>query len=249
MTEGINLNKNWIYKYGPLKHLEDTLIKNTLGFSKVSALNDPFETASIAHISMAGNSKEIRNEKSGMFHSEKNTFLNNSQISCFSRTPNEPLMWSHYADKHYGVCYCFDEDELMFYDGFASHFGDIIYSSHLPEIYFKEDNNTEEHWNRELHRVLMTKSLSWVYEKEYRIIRKKNITNTFRSQSLKAIIIGHNAVIWNKTRIFELIAKANESRDQKIEIYYACLSTRNFEIYINDKPSYIVSENTRTIEY
>ena len=70
----------------------------------------------------------------------------------------------------------------------------------------------------------------------------------FRSESLKAIIIGHNASIWNKTRILELIAKANESRDQKIEIYYAFLSTRNFEIFINDKRSSILSENTMTYE-
>ncbi|MFV8365846.1 hypothetical protein [Flavobacterium sp. XS1P27] len=74
MTEGINLNKNWIYKYGPLNHLEDTLIKNTLGFSKVSALNDPFEIASIANISMTGNSKEDRNEKSRTFHNKKTIF-------------------------------------------------------------------------------------------------------------------------------------------------------------------------------
>lgn len=248
MTEGINLNKNWIYKYGPLNHLEDTLIKNTLGFSKVSVLNDPFEIASIANITMTGNSKEDRNEKSGTFHNKKNDFLNNAEISCFSRTPNEPLMWSHYADKHYGVCYCFDELELTIVDGLTAHFGDVIYSSHLPEIYYTEGNTTLEDWNRELFRVLMTKSLNWVYEKEVRVIRKKNVGNTFRNQSLKAIIIGHNASIWNKTRILELIAKANESRDQKIEIYYACLSTRTFEIFINDKRSSSLSENTRTVE-
>lgn len=90
----------------------------------------------------------------------------------------------------------------------------------------------------------MTKSLNWVYEKEVRVIRKKNVGNTFRTQSLKAIIIGHNASIWNKTRILELIAQANESRDQKIEIYYACLSTRSFKIFINDKRSSVVAENS-----
>lgn len=92
MTEGINLNKNWIYKYGPLNHLEDTLIKNTLGFSTVSALNDPFEIASITGITMTGNTKDDRKEKSIIFHHKKNDFLNNAEISCFSRTPNEPLM-------------------------------------------------------------------------------------------------------------------------------------------------------------
>lgn len=243
MTEGINLNKNWIFKYGPINHLEDTLIKNTLGFSKVSALNDPFEIASMAYIRMIGNSKEEKDGKSRLFRNEKNDFLNNSQISCFSRTPNEPLMWSHYSDKHNGVCYCFDEIELFCTDGLTDHFGDVIYSSHLPEIYYTEGNTTLQDWNRELFRVLMTKSLNWVYEKEVRLIRKKNIGNTFRPQSLKAIIIGHNASIWNKTRILETIAKANESRDQKIEIYYACLGTRNFEIFINDKRSGSLSEN------
>lgn len=249
MTEGINLNSNWIFKYDSINHLNDTLINNTLGFSKVSAFNDPFEIASITEISCIGNSKEEKNEKSRRLHNEKNDFLNNSQISCFSRTPYEPLMWSHYSDKHYGVCYCFDEVELIAYDGLTDYYGDVIYSSHLPRIYYKEGNTTLEQWDKELYKVLMTKSLNWVYEEEYRIIRNKNAVNTFRPQSLKAIIIGYKASIWNRTKILEIIAKANESRDQKIEIYYACLSTRNFKIFINDKFSNCLAENIRTIEY
>ncbi|MGM0931814.1 MAG: DUF2971 domain-containing protein [Bacteroidota bacterium] len=76
-------------------------------------------------------------------------------------------MWSHYADKHHGVCYIFDELELVMY-GLCSSFNDVTYSNHFPSIY-KDHLSTETNFKRELNRVVFTKSLNWAYEKEYRI--------------------------------------------------------------------------------
>lgn len=89
MEDEITFNRSLIFKYGTLKHLKDTLIHNTLGFSKAGRLNDPFE---IAHHFFHSTSDEI-NQK-------RRNYLNEVEISCFSRNPKEPLMWSHYADKH-----------------------------------------------------------------------------------------------------------------------------------------------------
>jgi len=44
-----------------------------------------------------------------------NKFLKNSSATCFSKTNNEPLMWSHYASKHSGICLEFNlENGLSF---------------------------------------------------------------------------------------------------------------------------------------
>ena len=43
---------------------------------------------------------------------------NNTLISCFSKSWNSTLMWSHYGDKHKGICVEFDRlknDFLMLY--------------------------------------------------------------------------------------------------------------------------------------
>jgi hypothetical protein len=41
-------------------------------------------------------------------------FLKNSYVSCFSKTNNEFLMWSHYASKHSGICLEFSLDNSSF---------------------------------------------------------------------------------------------------------------------------------------
>lgn len=243
MTNRVRLGKNLIFKYGTLKHLEDTILNNSLGFSKVSSLNDPFEIAHKFQINRKSISEDPISYKYKKLIESKKEFLNNAQISCFSRTAFEPLMWSHYSDKHYGICYCFDENELTTF-GLCSSFKDIIYSSQLPEIYYEEDKTSDKQIQRELNRVLMTKSLNWSYEKEFRIILKKGVENKFKSRSLRAIILGFNAAIYHKERILKVIEKANAIRKDDIKVYYASLSTEKYEILIENEPNHSLSENT-----
>lgn len=245
--KGIQLNENWVFKYGDLDHIEDTLLLNTLGFSKVSKLNDPFELAHRFYYNRIDKNLDYKDNKNyDGFTKEKREILNNLKISCFSRTYSEPLMWGHYANKHNGVCYCFDEVELAAF-GLSAHFADIIYSNQLPTIYYDEDITLPIRWKTELFRIIMTKSLHWNYEKEFRIILKDGAENKYREQSLKAIILGYRASIWHKKRILEIVEKANQIRKQKIEVYYACLSTENYEIIIDNKPSGSLSENSTII--
>ena len=41
-------------------------------------------------------------------------FLKNSYVTCFSKTNNDFLMWSHYASKHSGICLEFNIDSGIF---------------------------------------------------------------------------------------------------------------------------------------
>jgi hypothetical protein len=244
MTDNVKFDENMIFKYGTLEHLENTLIKNSLGFSIASKLNDPFENAHIFQINRINRGEgDPSSKKYRDLIESKNEFLNKAKISCFSRTPYEPLMWSHYSDKHYGICYCFDKNQLTPYK-LCSSYQDIIYSSHLPKIYYEEDKSSDEHLKQELNRVLMTKSLNWSYEKEFRILLNNDVENKFRNQSLKALIIGFNAAIWHKKRILEVVKKANATRESEIKVYYANLSTLNYEVLIANEPTNSQAENT-----
>lgn len=177
--------------------------------------------------------------------------LNEVEISCFSRNPQEPLMWSHYADKHQGVCYIFDEMDLTIYD-LCSDFGDIIDSSHIPHIHFRYPENSERleiELKSQLKPVIFTKSLVWQYEKEYRIILKKGIEPIFRRKSLKGVILGYRTSQFYKKQVLDVVNIANQNRDEDIKIYYANLSTEIYEMFITEKPTRTVAENINYINY
>ncbi|WP_324720156.1 DUF2971 domain-containing protein [Salinimicrobium sp. HB62] len=233
MEKETTFSKNDIFKYGTLKHLKDTLIHNKLGFSKAGNLNDPFE---IAHHFYDSQSYGQLNRRD---------ILDEVKISCFSRNPQEPLMWSHYADKHRGVCYIFDEMELTLY-GLCSDFGDIIYSTHIPHIHFRYPENSERletELKFQLKPVIFTKSLVWEYEKEYRIILKKGVDPIFRRKSLKGIILGYRTNLYYKRQVLKAVSLANQNRDEDIKVYYANLSTEKYEMFITEEPTGTVAEN------
>lgn len=240
MENEVTFSKNLIFKYGTLKHLKDTLINNKLGFSKASRLNDPFE---IAHHFHNSSSEDVREKR--------RNYLNGVEISCFSRNPNEPLMWSHYADKHQGVSYIFDEMELVTF-GLCSDFGDVVYSSHIPKIYYHNTEHLEQseiELRFQLKPVIFTKSLVWKYEKEYRIILKKGIEPFFRSKSLKGIILGQKTGLFYEREVLDVVNIANENREEKIKVYYSNLSTEKYEVFITEEPNRIVSENINYINH
>ena len=97
-------------------------------------------------------------------------------ISCFSTRNDSLLMWSHYADSHFGVCFEYDKPEI-------NEFYDVDYSDKRPSIkLFKAvarviaNAITENKEIKEIHledieeiaAPFKTKSLDWAYEKEVR---------------------------------------------------------------------------------
>jgi hypothetical protein len=80
------------------------------------------------------------------------------RVYCLSSQPDSPLMWSHYTDKHRGVCLEFSCDNGVF--GSAMK---INYMEKYPQLDFtdpKGDNLLP----------LIAKSGAWCYEDEYRVV-------------------------------------------------------------------------------
>ncbi len=104
----------------------------------------------------------------------------NSQfaISCFSTSPDNILMWSHYANKHKGFCVEYDFSKMKAQNILLMLYP-VIYSDKRPNVpmsLFDLDNlkDIKLSNNREaipdIIIALLTKSKIWDYENEWRII-------------------------------------------------------------------------------
>ena len=106
---------------------------------------------------------------------------NNALISCFSKRYDSILMWSHYGDKHKGICIEFDRPEKDFMD--------VKYSKKRCKSDLEDTtrrvlgymlSNEEVDVNdkgliRCISKPFIVKSLDWKYEEEVRCILSPNI--------------------------------------------------------------------------
>jgi Protein of unknown function (DUF2971) len=87
-----------------------------------------------------------------------------------------PLLWSHYADSHRGVALEFDASFTAEVPFVAAK--PVKYCKRVPRVYSRKhfiesalNLNLISDAERTLLPLVMTKSLEWSYEKEWRIVR------------------------------------------------------------------------------
>jgi len=80
----------------------DDLRRRRLKIATILELNDPFELFAISHSDEA-----VRHA----FRVMKDELAQTKGLLCFSRNWRNPVQWSHYADKHRGICLGFDVPE------------------------------------------------------------------------------------------------------------------------------------------
>jgi hypothetical protein len=93
--------------------LIDSLVNQSLYFAKPDTLNDPFDcridlqkAIERAALSATGDRKNFLSSFLGnpeFLRIWKSTF-DSIGVCCFSRTIEDTLLWTHYADDHKGVC-------------------------------------------------------------------------------------------------------------------------------------------------
>lgn len=109
-------------------------------------VNDPFELISIKF----KRDKEARRIVTAV----RDQICNRTAVICFSRDWKNPLIWSHYADRHRGICIGLDVKEDEVYE--------IIYLNDKINL-FEVDRSA-------LNYFLMTRKFSdWKYEEEFRV--------------------------------------------------------------------------------
>jgi hypothetical protein len=135
------------YHFTSAKHALDNLRHRRLKIATFRDLNDPFELWSVAQPNT-----ELRQATRGW----KRDITNAYGVLCFSKNWHNPLLWSHYGDRHRGIALGFDIHPTIIKD--------VRYVRRRP-TFSKPDIPT-------LHLLLYTKHEDWRYEQECRIFTR-----------------------------------------------------------------------------
>lgn len=211
----------YIYKYMSIENLEKLILNSSLHFSKVSAFNDPFEfKAYIVCEAPKETIKRFLTEECGYSNrrakqqpidtKEMKEYINSKipnileglSVCCFSKNPSNILMWSHYANKHEGVCVKFDTlNSSIFQTATEVSYG----SPFLPKYNFFTDSKNEG-----LHKQIYNKAPDWSYEEEMRIVNLNGDEKvSFNKIHLVEIIFGYKCDLNHILKIRDMI-KVNE---------------------------------------
>jgi hypothetical protein len=146
------LEANWALK---------SLRERRLKVSRIMGLNDPFEwrIGTIADdVTHATAGREAFDEFVDRLNKQFGMISYSAELS-------DPVIWSHYADKHKGIALQFDQllvEELL----------PIAYCHALPTFdvtHFLENGSDTNYMLSVLKMANGRKSPSWTYEKEYRV--------------------------------------------------------------------------------
>ena len=180
--------------------------------SIIMELNDPFEFLG-ADLSDRNFRKAIKKTKKELSKTKG--------ILCFSKNWKNPVQWSHYTDRHKGLCLGFD-----------------VPDHRLAKVdYVKERLSLNGEINEELMlKFLTTKFEHWSYEEEYRLfveLKKKDIDGNYYADfsnelQLKQVIIGAHSGITRKQ-----IDIALDNYVEELEIFKARAGFRKFEVVRN----------------
>jgi hypothetical protein len=190
-------------KYG-LEGIRNRRIK----ISRIMELNDPFEFLG-ADISDREFRKALKKTKSDMSKTKG--------ILCFSKTWKNPLLWSHYADKHKGVCLGFDvSNEIIEKVDYLSERFPV--PQVLDDAFMKK--------------ILFSKFEHWSYEQEYRafIELEEEIDGLFYSDfsdeiKLIRVIVGDQSKV-SRAEISDALGSIGD----EVEAFKARAGFTKFEV-------------------
>lgn len=169
--------------YGP-----DAIRRRRLKIARINELNDPFE-----FLAVESGVPEVRRA----FQKVKDQQHQGTGILCFARSWRNPVMWSHYANRHKGLCLGFDvPDELL---------TEVEYRSkrtkpNLPLLVAGGEAAASH-----MQKLLTTKFSHWRYERESRVFVRLDPTTEdenslyfydFSDQmKLSEVIVGINCTV------------------------------------------------------
>jgi hypothetical protein len=171
-----------VYHFIDQEHGLQNIRLRRLKIATLESVNDPFELMAVA----SGNPAQRK-----AFSKFKQDWTERYGILCFSRDWQSPVQWSHYADRHRGICLGFDvKDSLV---------NKVVYrKTRLPSEIL---NNFNE---KTAQRIMLTKYLHWNYEQEVRVFARLEDRDPaaglyFRQfdqdLALRDVIVGHRSLL------------------------------------------------------
>jgi len=132
------------YHFVSLCHGLDDLRQRRLKIAQLDDLNDPFELFAF---------KQFDRRFRQANRATKQEMAQEHGLLCFSLDWHNPLMWTHYADRHRGIALGFDVDQQV-----------------MKHVSYIENRPVPNKIDIEVaHTLLSTKYAGWSYEREARI--------------------------------------------------------------------------------
>ncbi len=156
-------------------------------------LNDPMEgfyspTLRVQHLdSYARVARELFSHKQ------------NFGICCLTDTPDNELMWTHYAKNYTGICVSYRSARLLNGLPNSAHLIRLGYGIAPPEIGVADTRNL----NGAALKVLSHKKCSWAYEREWRVIADRGALHVKADKCIREVLLGSRIEPSHKVRIEE----------------------------------------------
>lgn len=215
------------YKYLSKQFGLKSLCERRLKQSRIHELNDPFELRPYDLTD-----RNVRNS----FMLMREQLGRENGLICFSSSWRDPVIWAHYADKHYGLCLGFEVPEITG-DGDHDIAKRVTYISKplpfpsdflsLPLAKKKVVSDT----------IPFTKFEHWAYEGEIRIwgrlSNEEDGTHYFEFEErmrLVDVIIGERCTLKR-----DAIIRALGTHAEGVKIMKARASYNNFEMVEDEK--------------
>ena len=150
-----------LYHYLETRWALDDIRRRRLKLSTIEDMNDPYEGFCVC------SDHEVTQEA---LEKTQRAFANKYIALCFSLSPDNILMWSHYGEKHKGICLGFEvSDEVtrpVEYIPNVETVGNMIVE--------KEEDFSIEEGTRIVDRQCGAKYDGWSYEQEVRVHLGRN---------------------------------------------------------------------------
>ena len=206
-----------LYKYRSLSgSSRDRTIKaiseNEIYFANRHQFNDPLDCKLKIHGLSTQDQAKI------------DSTLDATGIFCLSEVNDNPLMWSHYADSHKGVCieYSTSGDDL-----FGHELTPVRYAKSYPTL--STSDNADAVYCRN---YLSTKSDHWEHESEWRIFFDQlGVQWLKQPEELSAVILGCKISSEDTGEIFQAV----NFRSVQTPVYQASLDDSSFRLSVEHR--------------
>ncbi len=201
------------------KTLLKSLVHGEIYFTRPERLNDPFDGRldirnalenAISRSQPATRARLERLRAMSGFMDKVQFDLRHVGIGSFSLELANPLMWSHYADGHRGVCLTYVFPESFFSAEPIIGIDQVDYGRNPLSQWFIEEAMRIESFEQLglalTKKALTVKSLWWEYEKEVRIIRRSEGAQRLDRGYLQQVCFGLSTAESDIQLIKELIS-------------------------------------------
>lgn len=140
-----------VYHFTSAQHAISNAQRRRLKIATLSDVNDPFELAICCN-------EQLRRRA---LRATRLEWSNRFGMLCFSGDWHNPVQWSHYADKHRGVCLGFDVPDGLLVP--------VRYAKNPPQLNWDAIEGGSALGQTEMVRWSSTKFEHWAYESERRV--------------------------------------------------------------------------------